>query len=163
MKVIALAVLLVAASAGAREVVSLERTVCFGACPAYRVAIHDDGSVRWDGKSDVAVKGRARGKIDRAKVQALVDAFTKARFLEMNEEGEIPPPRVPGQMELRSVGCTDTSHAITTFRQGKKTHRLDDAHCHGANALTALEHLVDETAGSRAFIDGPASQPASRP
>jgi uncharacterized protein DUF6438 len=161
MKIVLAAAVLVAlgepaAARPQRLVVSLERTACFGACPVYTVAIYDDASVRWQGKANVARKGSARGRADPAKLDTLVDAFVKARFFEMEPDGEILPPLPKGAMRAGTVPCTDTSHAITTFRHDGKTRTLDDPHCKGANALTALERLVDEVAGTGDFIAPPA-------
>jgi hypothetical protein len=40
------------------EVVNrLERTACYGTCPAYSVEIRGDGSVHYDGRAFVAVRG----------------------------------------------------------------------------------------------------------
>jgi uncharacterized protein DUF6438 len=136
-----------------RFVVSLERTMCFGACPAYVVSLYSDGSVEWRGKSSVGTKGEAHGKVDAKKVQELEQAFMKARFFEMNQLGEIPEPLPPGSIAKHISSCTDTSHAILTFTRGRKTRKLDDPHCSGANALTALETLVDETAETKAWIE----------
>ena len=144
-------------------VVSLERTMCFGDCPAYTVSIYDDGLVQWKGKANVGRKGAARGKADPKQLAGLVDEFVKARFFEMDSTGEIPPPLPPGSARKLSLACKDTSHAITTFRQGKKTRKLDDPHCQGASPLTALEKLVNDVAGSQAFIAlPPAAKPAAK-
>jgi hypothetical protein len=129
-----------------------------GDCPVYTVSIYDDGLVQWKGKAFVGKKGAARGQADPAKVKQLVAAFVAARFLEMDSNGDIPAPLPPGSMGKIESACTDTSHAITTFRQGpgkKQSRKIDNAHCKGANALSALEKQVDEVAGTMAFINAP--------
>lgn len=37
--------------------ITLERTVCFGVCPDYVVTVHGDGTVEYEGRNFVAVKG----------------------------------------------------------------------------------------------------------
>jgi hypothetical protein len=99
-------------------VVTLERTACFGDCPVYKVALYDDGAVTWHGAANVGRKGAARGRVDPARVAQLVDAFVTARFFDMDSDGTIPAPVPKGGARQLSIPCTDTSHAITTFRHG---------------------------------------------
>lgn len=55
--------------------ITLERTVCFGACPDYTVTIHGDGTVVYEGRNFVAVEGVQTAHISEEKVQKLVDEF----------------------------------------------------------------------------------------
>ncbi len=36
--------------------ISFERGLCFGTCPVYRISLHGDGTVRYDGKDHVRVR-----------------------------------------------------------------------------------------------------------
>jgi hypothetical protein len=49
----------------------LERTACFGDCPAFVVEVHPDGSVLYDGRSHVRVPGARTWTIERSAAAAL--------------------------------------------------------------------------------------------
>jgi hypothetical protein len=50
---------------------------------AYSVEIGREGTVDYDGKSFVAVAGRASSRIDRASVSALVERLERAGFFRL--------------------------------------------------------------------------------
>ncbi|MFZ1989916.1 MAG: DUF6438 domain-containing protein [Alphaproteobacteria bacterium] len=66
--------------------VTLRRTVCFGACPAYTVTLHTDGSATFDGDRFVAVMGHRDYRVDPAAVRRLVADFKAAHFFELKDE-----------------------------------------------------------------------------
>jgi hypothetical protein len=45
--------------------IALTRTACFGTCPAYRVEIHGDGAVLYEGKNWVALTGSHHGSVSK--------------------------------------------------------------------------------------------------
>ncbi len=59
---------------------SLERTPCFGKCPAYTVTIMADGTARYKGRSNAPREGEFTGKVDKATMQALFDRATAIGF-----------------------------------------------------------------------------------
>jgi ankyrin repeat protein len=59
----------------------LERTTCFGSCPAYRVSVRGDGTVLFDGRRGVYLPGHHTAHIPRASVDALIAEFRAANFL----------------------------------------------------------------------------------
>jgi hypothetical protein len=66
-------------------VVTLERTGCLGSCPSYRIEVHGDGTVLYDGGLFVAVTGKHRGTIPNSSVAALVDCFRKADYFSLRD------------------------------------------------------------------------------
>jgi Domain of unknown function (DUF6438) len=65
-------------AAGPSEtVITLERTTCFGTCPSYKLSILRDGTVNYEGREYVRVKGTAHSKIDSTAVNALIREFIK--------------------------------------------------------------------------------------
>lgn len=62
-------------------VFTLERTACYGACPAYKVSIAGDGTVSYDGISSVALTGHHTAHIESSVVTGLLDRFRAANFL----------------------------------------------------------------------------------
>jgi hypothetical protein len=72
-------------------VISLDRTVCLGWCPEYKVTITGTGHVVYSGDSYVKNKGPVEASISTAKVDELVRAFEEAKFTTFpsNMEGNI--------------------------------------------------------------------------
>jgi hypothetical protein len=69
--VLVVACLAMASSAFAEQaaddaVITLERTVCYGTCPSYKVTLTGDGTVVYEGQNFVRVQGRQEKKIHPA-------------------------------------------------------------------------------------------------
>jgi ankyrin repeat protein len=63
----------------------LERTECYGACPAYSIEVKGDGSVDFIGKSNVLMIGRHRGQIPKQAVDDLLAAFRQANYFSLRD------------------------------------------------------------------------------
>jgi hypothetical protein len=118
--------------------ITLERTICFGRCPIYRVTIRGDGSVTYEGWKFVKVEGTHGKKIPAAKVQELVRAFTDIDFFnlkdvydsEINADGSMMTP-------------TDMPMIITSLTLNGRTKRVEDSF--GApQKLRVLERKIDQ-------------------
>jgi hypothetical protein len=135
---------------------TLATSACMGACPIYTAALYDDGTLVFEGIEHVASPGRSTSQVDRATVEAVVDAFASARFAELDDQGNLPKP-----MDCRtdaagvttcygsSIGCSDTSHTQVTY--GGRT--LDDPHCEDTD-LSRLEDQVIAMLRLRVWIGG---------
>ena len=66
--------------------ITLWRTGCFGSCPSYRVEVHGDGTVLYEGQAFVAVTGSHRGSIAKEAVVELVNAFRDADYYSLQDE-----------------------------------------------------------------------------
>jgi len=64
----------------------LQRTGCYGSCPAYTVEVHGDGTVIYDGESFVAFTGHHLGTVPRDNVLELLDLFKAADFFSLDDE-----------------------------------------------------------------------------
>jgi hypothetical protein len=69
----------------ANVAITLERTPCFGTCPAYTVTIMDDGTVIYEGQNFVETMGEQTSEIDPETVASMVEAFTNAGYFEWDE------------------------------------------------------------------------------
>lgn len=121
--------------------VRLERTRCYGTCPAYTVTIHGNGRVEYDGKGHVAKKGKREGRIEADAIRALALEFAKAKFLTLPEE----------YLEANcSRYCTDMTTAVTEVKVRGVTHRVKHYYgCGGApKTLFELESAVDKAANT---------------
>jgi len=65
--------------------ITLSRTGCYGKCPTYEVEIHGDGTVLYDGKFNVAAKGKYTAKISHASSVELVDFFRRANYFSLSD------------------------------------------------------------------------------
>jgi hypothetical protein len=62
------------------DFVELQRSVCYGPCPAYTVRISADGRVTWNGESSVLIKGDASKTIPAAQAKNLIERFRTPEF-----------------------------------------------------------------------------------
>ena len=122
--------------------VGLERTSCYGTCPAYTVTIHGDGRVEYAGKRNVKEQGTREGRIETAAIKTLMSEFARAKFLSLPEDYS--------ETKCSCRRCTDMPTAVTELSVGGATHRVN--HYYGCGcapkALFELETAVDKTAGA---------------
>lgn len=87
--------------------ITLQRTVCFGFCPAYTVTISDDGTVVYRGDRFVNVTGEQRAQIPRDDVQALLRRFDQIGFENLRDTYRAPVTDLP-------------TYTITLERNGRR-------------------------------------------
>jgi hypothetical protein len=63
----------------------LERTECYGPCPAYSVEVKGDGSVDFIGKSNVLMIGNHHGELPKQAVDELLAAFRQANYFSLRD------------------------------------------------------------------------------
>ena len=118
-------------------VIHLERTHCFGNCPAYVLTIHGDGSVEYLDKEKPGIKDPQKGKIDSGALKALVAEFARVKFLSL-------PDYLLEKCTCRQ--CTDLPSAITEIVVRGETHRV--RHDYGCGCapkeLFELEEAIDK-------------------
>ena len=124
--------------------VTLERTPCFGRCPVYTVTIYGDGTVRYEGKEHVKVKGSQTRVISPDRVRQLVAEIERAGYFSLNDA-------------YNAYMVTDAPSAITSVtvegRTKRVNHYLGDRNA--PKELLVLENRVDEVAGSADWVGGP--------
>jgi hypothetical protein len=121
--------------------ISLQRTPCYGWCPAYNLEIAGDGTVTWFGEHYVEAKGGRSAKIPVEKVRALYDAFVKADFFWTFDDYHAPITDLPTQ--IISISFDGHSKSIVDYA---------GAHAGMPKVIDELEDAVDEAAGSKAWI-----------
>jgi len=131
------------------DLITLERTVCFGTCPIYSVTIASDGQVTFEGRQYTKVTGIARGKISQKKFRQLVTQFQQMDYFSLPNDFS-PGTKVCPQM------VTDMPSAITSIRLKGKSKTVSHYHgCGNSGALaqlTALENKIDEVAETQRWI-----------
>ncbi len=66
-------------------VISLERGPCFGSCPVYRVVMYGDGTVRYDGKDHVRLRGSQTAVIASENVKELAGEIERIGFFNLRD------------------------------------------------------------------------------
>jgi len=119
--------------------VRLERTACYGICPAYTLTIHGDGRLEYDGKTHVKETGSREGHVDAAQIKSLLKEFATAKFLTLSED-------YSGKNCHRY--CTDMPTAVTELNVRETSHRVKHYYCCGGapKALFDLESAIDKLA-----------------
>ena len=92
--------------------ITLERGVCFGACPDYAVTITGDGQVTYHGRRFVRVTGEQHATASHADVAHLVSMLEGARFFELRDSyrgqvTDLPSYRVTYERGGRIKTVTD--------------------------------------------------------
>ena len=118
-------------------VISLERGPCFGSCPVYRVVMYGDGTVRYDGKDHVRLRGSQAAVIPSENVKALAEEIERIGFFNLRDS-------------YTEVSVTDAPTVFLSIAShGKKKqvkHYLGDLRA--PKTLEAIETRIDEVAGT---------------
>jgi hypothetical protein len=118
-------------------IISLERGPCFGTCPVYKVTLYGDGTVRYDGKDHVRVRGSQTAVIAPDKVKELAEEIERSGFFSTREA-------------YTEVSVTDAPsvvlYAAVDGKMKKVRHYLGDFKA--PKALETIEDRIDEVAGA---------------
>ena len=122
-------------------VITLERTRCFGVCPAYTLTIYGDGRVVYDGKDFVRVEGARTANIGEESISRLVTEFQNIDYFSLDDSYE-------------EFNATDMPSAITSITINGKTKTI--RHYHGdlsaPKKLTELENKIDQIVNTDQWI-----------
>ena len=125
--------------------ITLQRTTCFGTCPAYSIALNGDGSVLYEGKYYVAFQGRHRGWVPRDNVIEMVKLFQQADYYSLRDE--------------YSSMVTDNPTKITSIEiDGRRKQVIDYVGLDMGMpvAVAELEDAIDRLSGSLRWTRGDA-------
>ena len=78
------------------EQVAMERTPCFGTCPAYRIEVNKDGHVKYTSWSNTKYEGTYEKDFDPAKVATLFNRFEKYKVDTCQAEYQMMIADIPG-------------------------------------------------------------------
>lgn len=127
-----------------KVVITLERTVCFGVCPEYKLTIYGSGTVVYEGKMFVRIEGKRTIAISEEKVRQLLSEFKKIDYFSLNDSYE------------EFMG-TDMPSAFTSLTVDGNTKAV--RHYHGdfsaPKELTELEDKIDEIINTDQWIKSP--------
>jgi hypothetical protein len=118
-------------------VIRIERGPCFGTCPVYSVTLYGDGTVRYDGKDQVRVRGSQTAVIAPEKVKELAGEIDRSGFFSLRDL-------------YTEVSVTDAPTVVLNVAvDGKKKqvkHYLGDFKA--PKTLETIETRIDEVAGT---------------
>ena len=117
--------------------IELQRTRCFGTCPAYSVSVDASGSVTYQGTDFVRVTGRATARIPLSQVAALAATVERIGLFRLKDNYDAP--------------ITDLQTTYVTVTSNGRTKRIVDYY--GApDSLTQFEDEIDRTTGTARWI-----------
>jgi len=122
-------------------IITLERTACFGTCPIYTLTIHGDGTVVYEGKDFVKIRGIEESIISQEKIEKLILEFDRADYFSLNDN-------------YVEHTITDAQSVITSITIDGKVKIIE--HYHGdlsaPETLSNLEDKIDEIANSNQWV-----------
>ena len=123
-------------------VITLERTVCFGVCPEYKLTVYGNGTVVYEGRRFVRIEGRRTIAIGEDKVRQLLSEFERIDYFSLEDSYE-------------EHMATDMPSAYTSLTVDGKTKAV--SHYHGdlsaPKELTELEERIDEIVNSDQWVN----------
>lgn len=124
-------------------IITLERTVCYGRCPAYNLKIEGNGKVSYDGRAYVQVMGNQTSQITPEAVKDLVDEFFKIDYYALRD--------------TFTEEITDMPTTISSITVDGKHKQVYDYY--GApQSLKNLEKKIDDVANSARWVTMPAEK-----
>lgn len=122
-------------------VITLERTVCYGPCPSYKVEIHGDGTVLYTGKTFVAMSGNHSGRIPQSSVLQLLEAFRAADYFSLDDTYTWD---ITDQSAYMTSIAFDSVHKSVVDYVGEYTGM--------PHAVRELEETIDQIVGSEKWV-----------
>lgn len=122
-------------------VITLERTACYGSCPSYKVEVHGDGTVLYNGKASIAMSGKHNGRIPQSSVLQLLEAFRAADYFSLDD--------------TYAWDITDQSGCITSIAFDSVHKSVVDYvgdHAGMPDAVRELEETIDQIVGSEKWV-----------
>ena len=135
--------LLIAALAAVQQtvtdpiVITIKRTPCFGTCPDYDVTMRGDGTVTYEGRSDVRIAGERTWKVDPAAVRALAREMEQAGYFELQDE--------------YTAHVTDLPTTYTSLTIGSRTKKVKNYY-KAPEKLRELENRIDVVSDAKRYV-----------
>lgn len=132
-------------------VITMERTMCFGTCPDYKLTIKANGTVTFRGGQFTKTKGTAKSRITKSSLRELVAAFDRVdldSFADDYSQGSVCESYI-----------TDLPSEIISLKRDGKTKQVNHYFGCTGNAvrkklepLTELGKMIDSVTNSRRWI-----------
>lgn len=126
--------------------IRLTRGPCLGFCPAYEVDVRGDGSVRYNGYTNVAITGPHLGHISEQSLATLVDAFRSRNYFSLADRYRFPATDLPLYRMSLTVG-----------RSTKTVEDYFGGQVGMPATVTELEDTIDRITGTDRWVKGDSS------
>jgi hypothetical protein len=110
--------------------IGIERTGCFGSCPAYTFIIKSDGTFRYKGEKYAQRQGEFTGTVPAGEFDHLAQFIKDAGFMQLSDTYE------------RAI--TDSSTVYTMIVMSGQRKVISDYAQAGPSKLWAIERLIDD-------------------
>ena len=125
--------------------IKLQRTVCYGTCPAYSLELNQSGELIYIGEKFVKISGRQTARIDPSVVAELARKLDSGNFFSLpkNNDGDCMP-----------YATDNPTATISLEYKGRKHTFEDDLGCLGTkwDWIRKIEQEIDSAAGVEKFI-----------
>jgi Domain of unknown function (DUF6438) len=125
-------------------VITLEHSSCFWNCPAYRVALHGDGSVVYQGGRCTALRGEHRFVLAPAVAATLLDRFRALDFFSLRDAYTANL----ADAQTRRLSIAFDGQAKSVVDRGGEAMGLPAG-------VGALQRAIDQATGARDMAYGP--------
>lgn len=116
---------------------TLERTGCLGKCPDYKVTIHDNGTLRYEGRFYVHVKGIKEKRISEGVIEKLAKKLQQEDFFHWESGGVC--------LDLPEIRITAALHGVRKeIVEG----------CDSDGKIAALANDIEKITGIKRWIRG---------
>jgi uncharacterized protein DUF6438 len=115
--------------------ITLERIGCLGSCPDYKVTIHGDGSVQYEGRFYVRVEGVRKKTIRPLAVQKLIRKLEDDDFVHWEEKNKV---------------CVDFPEVHITATLNGRTKRVLEG-CNTPGKVLQLANEIDKISGAKGW------------
>jgi len=126
--------------------IRLERTICFGECPAYSVTIDAHGNVTYDGKQFVRVDGRQTDRVPPSAVRGLLDTAERIGFFQLH-----PAYRTIRNPDGSETMVTDRPTTFVSVTSGGRSKRIED-YLGAPKALREFERDIEAAARTKRWV-----------
>lgn len=128
--------------------IAMERRICFGPCPVYRVTADASGRVTYQGERFVRVR-MAEGRVTGAQLRGLLTVIEQIDFFDLEDDFCYGGSRCLNRFE-------DAPTVFLSVTRSGVEHEL--RHYHGCSGdpvldeLTEIELEIDQTLGTRDWV-----------
>ncbi len=127
--------------------ITLERTACFGTCPIYKLTIHGDGLVEYDGERFVTVTGHQTSQLTSDQVVELTTLFQQADYFNLKSDYTAPVTDLPST--ITSLSFEGRSKKVTNYGGCLSDLNASDK---APQALCDLEGKIDSIVNSAQWV-----------
>ncbi len=122
------------------NVLTFQRTACFGQCPVYKLTIARDGNMTYEGIRNVKRMGLYTAMLNPDEQKELIARMNNSKFFSLQES-------YPAKKEM----ITDLPNAITTYSWSGRSHTVTNNH-EAPQELLQVEAYIDAMIEDRQWV-----------